>query len=326
MRATRDFAISLGCFALTLLGCSTAQSDLIRICDETGCSMRERAGRSTASLPQEASASRQVEVLYRGEAIPELQKKASGGDPEAAYKLGLVNYYGLAGQRVDHRQAALHFSDGANGGLAASQYRLARLKGKGDGLAQDDAGALRLLHDAATQSYGPAAYELSSWYLGKGSGGPHPTEGFRWCLVAAEFGIAEAQNDIALMYYRGEGTGQDSYQALQWFRKAAGSGSLPAQGALGRIYFEGLDTMGQDLDESERWLRIAAGRGDKEAADLLAAVRQSRIDEENYERYREEWRDRYYLYLSSLRYSYSSWTRVYWTSYSWVPYSSWGYY
>jgi len=298
---------------VTTQACSASDPNLVRVCDQGGCSMRDRAtlgSQLEADLPEPKATDADI---YRGENPSDLEPLAAGGDAVAAHKLGLVSYFGLAGRQRDHHEAGRHFASAAEQGLAASQFRLAVMHRTGDGVAKDPARALSLLHASAGQRYAPAAYELGAWYVQGDATGSHPAEGFRWCLVAAEQGIPEAQHDVALMYYRGQGTRQDSYEALQWFRRAAGNGSLAAQGTLGRIYFEGLDSMGQDLDESERWLQIAAGRGDTQAGRLLATVRRVRDDEAAYARARDEWREEQSYYLASLRYTYTYWVRSYWT-------------
>lgn len=49
---------------------------------------------------------------------------------------------------------------------------------------------------------------------------------------AAEQGDAEAQYNLGLCYYNGEGVQQDYTQAVHWWRKAAEQGNARAQEAL----------------------------------------------------------------------------------------------
>ena len=48
----------------------------------------------------------------------------------------------------------------------------------------------------------------------------------------AERGDAEAQYDLALAYYKGEGVAKDLEEAVKWFRKAADQGDALALWAL----------------------------------------------------------------------------------------------
>jgi TPR repeat protein len=66
--------------------------------------------------------------------------------------------------------------------------------------------------------------------------------------MAAKRDDAAAQNDLGLMYAKGEGVPQDDAQAVVWFTKAAEQGYAEAQNNLGRMYSAG---RGIVRDESE---------------------------------------------------------------------------
>jgi len=68
---------------------------------------------------------------YRGENPAELEAAAHGGDPAAAYKLGMVHHYGLAGQPHSYPRAARYFALAADHGHAWVQYRLGRWRCRG---------------------------------------------------------------------------------------------------------------------------------------------------------------------------------------------------
>jgi TPR repeat protein len=55
----------------------------------------------------------------------------------------------------------------------------------------------------------------------------------------AEQGDANAQNNLGVLYYNGEGVPQDYVQARQWFEKAAVQGDANAQNSLGLLYHNG---------------------------------------------------------------------------------------
>ena len=101
----------------------------------------------------------------------------------------------------------------------------------------------------------------------------------------------KAAYDLALRYFRGDGVAMNSYQALQWMRKAATAGDLNAQAALGRLYLTGLGEMGPDGQEAQRWLSLAASSGDQEAAQLLEQAQALRNSEQAYYRWQKQWRE-----------------------------------
>jgi hypothetical protein len=84
---------------------------------------------------------------------------------------------------------------------------------------------------------------------------------------AAEQGDAKAQYNLAIMYVRGEGVGQDDKQAASWFRKAAEAGDAGAQLGLGSMYLAGQGVK-KDVVQAHKWSNLAAANGQKEGAEL----------------------------------------------------------
>ena len=54
--------------------------------------------------------------------------------------------------------------------------------------------------------------------------------------VFANRGLDRAQNNLGVMYDKGQGVTQDYKEAVKWYRKAAEQGIAPAQMNLGRMY------------------------------------------------------------------------------------------
>jgi hypothetical protein len=75
----------------------------------------------------------------------------------------------------------------------------------------------------------------------------------------AEQGDAAAQNNLGVMYYKGEGVPQDYAKAVKWFRKTAEQGNADAQYSLGLMYDEGLGVP-QDYAQAHMWYNLAASR------------------------------------------------------------------
>ena len=79
-----------------------------------------------------------------------------------------------------------------------------------------------------------------------------------------------AAYDLGLRLLRGDDVHRDSYQGIQWLRKAGDQGVSEAQLALGQMYLGGYEDMGADPAEAEAWLSRAAAQGSSEAQELMA--------------------------------------------------------
>ncbi|WP_218241831.1 tetratricopeptide repeat protein [Comamonas fluminis] len=97
-------------------------------------------------------------------------------------------------------------------------------------------------------------------------------------LTARAEADPRAAYDLGLRYLRGDGVERNSYQAIEWMRKAGNAGHGPAQFALGRIYLLGFEEMGADPAEAEAWLSRAAAKGYKEARRLLPQAQAMKRD------------------------------------------------
>ena len=86
----------------------------------------------------------------------------------------------------------------------------------------------------------------------------------KWYRKAAEQGNANAQNNLGLMYKRGEGVPQDYAEARKWYRKAAEQGLADAQYNLGIMYNEAQGVT-QDYVQAHMWWKLAAAQGDEDA-------------------------------------------------------------
>ena len=80
----------------------------------------------------------------------------------------------------------------------------------------------------------------------------------------AEKGDAEAQNNLGLMYVKGQGVEQDFKEAVKWFQKAADQGFAAAQYNLGRMYYDGKGVE-RTYVTAYAWWTIAAADGHKAA-------------------------------------------------------------
>jgi TPR repeat protein len=85
----------------------------------------------------------------------------------------------------------------------------------------------------------------------------------------AEQGNADAQFNLASLYYQGLGVPQDYKQAVKWFRKSADQGNTSAQVNLGTIYAEGVQgVIEKDYPQALMWFIFPAAKGDMEAIEF----------------------------------------------------------
>ena len=85
----------------------------------------------------------------------------------------------------------------------------------------------------------------------------------------AEKGDAEAQFNLAGLYFVGQGVDQDYAQAQKWLTKAAEQDLAPAEYNLGVMYEEG-QVAAKDYKEAMKWYTKAAEQGDADAQNNLA--------------------------------------------------------
>ena len=91
--------------------------------------------------------------------------------------------------------------------------------------------------------------------------------------VAAENNISNAQYNLALMYYQGDGVKQDIKKSAEWLERAAKNGHDRAIANVGRIYMQLID-----FKKARYWLQINAKNGDKEAEMLLKEIEAAKKD------------------------------------------------
>jgi TPR repeat protein len=89
--------------------------------------------------------------------------------------------------------------------------------------------ALRELRPLAEQG-DPLAQTLLGYMCSSGDGvAEDQAEAVRWYLLAAERGYSSAQYNLGLMFADGAGVPQDDLQALMWFSLAAAQGDAVAK-------------------------------------------------------------------------------------------------
>jgi len=119
------------------------------------------------------------------------------------------------------------------------------------------------------QEKGLKEYDLAMKYLSQ----QKYKAAFKPLEIAAKSNISNAQYNLALMYYQGDGVKQDIKKSALWLERAAKNGHKKAIANVGRIYMQLMD-----FKKARHWLEINAKNGDKEAAMLLQEIKAAKKD------------------------------------------------
>ena len=112
----------------------------------------------------------------------------------------------------------------ADQGDAQAQYRLGEMYDNGEGVAADDAEAVKWYRKAAEQGH-PGAQWLLGYKYEYGSGvAVDNVESIKWFRKAAEQGHGIAQFELAMRYHTGKGTAKDLVEAYKWVLLAETNG------------------------------------------------------------------------------------------------------
>lgn len=234
--------------------------------------------------------------------IEGLRDVADRGDVYSQFRLGQLYYEGKGLPR-DDSEASKWFLKAANQEHAEAQYILASMYEKGAGLKKSDDEAFRWYLHAATQGHERASVilEAEKWNIYKKkhlSGNemihtevvrhhepqteanamqndqpqeaatPQGSDQFQKYLVKAQAGDMDAQYNLGIMYYHGEGVDRDHEQALKWFHLAAEQNDPEAQYNLGFMYGRG-EGAKKNHRMSMEWFQKAASQGHSGAREIL---------------------------------------------------------
>lgn len=159
-----------------------------------------------------------------------LEQAAASGDAVAQFQMGLQRLRdgdALLGANLVRKAAAQ--------GLAAAQYRLAKLHERGEGVPKDLAEARRWTERAAFAGNRKAMHDLAVYYA-QGEGVPQSyAAAVEWFRKAAEFGLADSQYNLAVLFAEGQGVTRNQTEALYWFRVAANNGDREAAAKVGDL-------------------------------------------------------------------------------------------
>ena len=156
----------------------------------------------------------------------------------------------------------------AERGEAKAQYELAIKFMNGQGVAKNEAEAVKWLRKAAEQGDLNALHDMGVAYF-NGLGVPvNKEEGVKWYRKAAERGNENAQYDLGICLSHGFGTAKNDEHALFWFMQAAERGRADAMYNVGICYGNGYGVK-KDVNEAMKWFQKAADAGDEAAKKIV---------------------------------------------------------
>ncbi|HEX3953080.1 MAG TPA: hypothetical protein VHW90_05880 [Stellaceae bacterium] len=166
-----------------------------------------------------------------------------------------------AGDTIGSAARAAGFLDRAKAGDPISQYNLAVLYARGDGVAQDYQAAASWFRAAASHGNPAAQFNLGVMYE-RGLGvKQNLDEAVAWYRKAATRSDASAQYNLAIAYAEGRGTPQDTVAAARWYHEAASQGLIPSMVNFAILYERG-EGVERSLPNAYAWYRAAGQRGD----------------------------------------------------------------
>jgi uncharacterized protein len=197
----------------------------------------------------------------------QVQELAQAGRPPAQAEMGLLlRSFDNPARRIDHNEFVAWTRKAAEQQYPIAQFNLAYAYTNGEGVARDEAEALRWMRAAAEKGYERAKPVLGRQdaIAAKLQSIRADTKDLEADRSAAEKGEARAQFALGARYEDGRGVDRDMKSALEWYRKSAEQGYARAQGYLGVIYDKGRGVK-QDEAEAARWYRKAADQGDAQS-------------------------------------------------------------
>jgi TPR repeat protein len=169
------------------------------------------------------------------------------------------------------QRAIADLKEMAAAGDAKSQVQLGLVYLTGDGVAKNDAEAVKWLRKAAEQD-NPAGerYLAEMYFKGRGVTADN-AEAAKWLRLAAEQGDPQSEHNLAVMYTQGLGVPRNLKEAANWMRKSAEQGLAAGEVGMGVFYQNG-DGVPEDPVEAVTWYRKAVKQDDPDAMNNLALL------------------------------------------------------
>lgn len=193
-------------------------------------------------------------------AVKEFQPLAASGHVAALSRLGHMTLHGQ-GVAKNEAEALRLLLAAAEKGDALAQNTVGGLYFRGVGTNRDVAQALLWFGRAIDQGQPNAQNNLGQLYLFGNGVAKDETKAVDLLRKAAEKGIAASWETLGIAYWDGRGVAPDHAEALRWYRKAAERGMVIAQNRLGTALWNG-DGTAKNPAEAVRWFEQAGAQGD----------------------------------------------------------------
>lgn len=231
------------------------------------------AAKNIGANAADQRAVRKYRELLIQEALKEIRRLATQGEPYPEAQFFLANCYGtgMLGLQVDHERAYHLYLQAAKENHSAAAYRVAVCNEIGVGTKREPPRAFAFYRKAASLGDTAAMYKLGMILL---SGGltqqTNPREAVAWLRRAAEQADEEnphALHELGLLHENPDSkiVQHDPLYAKNLFTKAAQLGYTQSQFKLGQCYEYGSLTCPVDPRRSIGWYTRAAEKGDAEA-------------------------------------------------------------
>jgi TPR repeat protein len=188
--------------------------------------------------------------------ISQLEAKAQAGDPGAQVALGKA-YEAGRGVPQSYALAMKWYRTAAEQGNAIAENDVGLMFRLGRGVEQDKVEAVKWYRKAAKKENLNAMYNIGTAYYNGDGVGADMVSAYAWFLLAEKVGNPAAINatkqmkeetgtlecdafeKIGDMYQKGDELGQNSSEAINWYRKAAENGKPEVQIKLANLLFHG---------------------------------------------------------------------------------------
>jgi TPR repeat protein len=104
-------------------------------------------------------------------------------------------------------------------------------------------------------------------------------EAMKWYRKAADQNDADAQNNLAVMYEKGQGVTQSYAEAVKWYHKAAEQNQIVAQYNLGSDFVAG-NGVPIDYVQGYKWMNLALAQGSEPAKRYLPILESQMTQEQ----------------------------------------------
>jgi hypothetical protein len=158
---------------------------------------------------------------------PRLLKSAAGGDPSAAYEVGMRLTGGM-NSTATGEQAVSWLERAARAGLTPALLALGSVYEKGVGVVRDPQRARAYYLEAAQKGSAKAMHNLAVLYAHGAGGKADQAAAAEWFRKAAMHGVIDSQFNLAVLYERGAGVEQNAAEAYKWYALAARQGDAGA--------------------------------------------------------------------------------------------------